>query len=378
MVRPVPREAAARQILSILRLHPRQLGKLVLSLALGAGLLYTLRRGGLPLVPSSEAFAHVRWWTVPGYFLVLSAASYYRAIRWRFLLRPMAPISRLRALTAVLAGSLAVLLLPFRLGEVVRAYLVGQDKRIGMVAALGTVGAERIVDGLILSSILAVAMLVVPTLDPLPSRVVGLPIAVSVVRGYAWSFLGTFAIAFGVILVFHLARGPAVRITKSVLGRISPALGGFVAGTFERLADGIRFLGHGPILAGFLLETAAYWAFNALGIWLLAWGVGIVHLDGSPVTFGEGCAIMGILGISSVIPGPPGLLGLFQAGVYAALTMYFPEGMVTREGAAYVFLLYALQVAFAVLSGVASWVHELAQPVEAYGDETAPRALAGD
>jgi uncharacterized membrane protein YbhN (UPF0104 family) len=328
-------------------------------------------------MPSRDAFARVRWWTVPGYFVLISVASYFRGVRWRFLLRPMAPVSRLRALTAVLAGSLAVLLLPFRLGEVVRAYLVGQDKRIGMVAALGTVGAERIVDGLILSSILAVAMLVVPTLDPLPSKVVGLPIAVSAVRGYAWSFLGTFAIAFAVIVVFHFARGVAVRITQGTFGIISPRLGRFVAGTFERLADGIRFLGHGPVLLGFLVETAVYWSLNAIATWLLAWGVGIVHSDQTPVTFGEACAIMGILGISAVIPGPPGLLGLFQAGVYAAMTMYFPEAMVTGPGSAYVFLLYLLQVMFTVLSGAASWVRELAQPVEVSRDAESGRVLAG-
>jgi uncharacterized membrane protein YbhN (UPF0104 family) len=203
-------------------------------------------------------------------------------------------------------------------------------------------------------------MLLVPTLDPLPSRVVGLPIAVSVVRGYAWSFLGIFALAFGGIVVFHLARDLAVRTTHRVFRKISPRLGGFVATTFQRFSDGLRFLEHRSIALGFLLETAIYWTLTALGVWLLAWGVGIVHPDESPVTFGEACAIMGILGISSVIPGPPGLLGLFQAGVYAAMTMYFPEQMVTGPGSAYVFLLYALQVAFTLSSGAISWMHELA------------------
>ena len=59
-------------------------------------------------------------------------------------------------------------------------------------------------------------------------------------------------------------------------------------------------------------------------MWLLAWGCGVVHADGSAITFGEACALMGMLGCTILIPGPPGLLGVFQAGIYAGMTMYFP------------------------------------------------------
>jgi hypothetical protein len=85
---------------------------------------------------------------------------------------------------------------------------------------------------------------------------------------------------------------------------------------------------------------------NALGMWMLLWGCGVVHADGSPPTFGEACALMGMLGCTIVIPGPPGMLGVFQAGIYAAMTMYYPTHVVTGPGAAYVFLLYATQVLF--------------------------------
>jgi glycosyltransferase 2 family protein len=73
-------------------------------------------------------------------------------------------------------------------------------------------------------------------------------------------------------------------------------------------------------------------------------GCGVVHADGSPITFGESCALMGMLGCTILIPGPPGLLGVFQAGIYAGMTMYFPTSIVTGPGSAYVCLLYALQL----------------------------------
>ena len=87
------------------------------------------------------------------------------------------------------------------------------------------------------------------------------------------------------------------------------------------------------------------------GMWILAWGCGVVHADGSPIVFGEACALMGMLGCAILIPGPPGMLGVFQAGIYAGMTMYFPTDIVTGPGAAYVFLMYATQVVLTLALG---------------------------
>jgi hypothetical protein len=86
-------------------------------------------------------------------------------------------------------------------------------------------------------------------------------------------------------------------------------------------------------------------------VWLLAWGCGVVHADGSPPAFGEACALMGMLGCAILIPGPPGMLGVFQVGIYAGMTMFYPSSVVTGAGAAYVFLMYASQCSFQIVMG---------------------------
>ena len=63
--------------------------KLVLSLLLGGGIAWVLSRGGLPLVPPRSAFASLRAWTVPAYVGSLVLVHYFRAIRWRHLLKPL-------------------------------------------------------------------------------------------------------------------------------------------------------------------------------------------------------------------------------------------------------------------------------------------------
>jgi hypothetical protein len=213
-----------------------------------------------------------------------------------------------------------------------------------MTAATGTVLAERIVDGLYLSLVLAIALLFVPHIEPLPKTVVGLPISVAEVRRAGFVMLGAFALAFVVIAAYYFARGWAKRVTLAVFGLVSKEVGEKLAHTAEKLADGLHAFGRGRDAFGFLVETTLYWGFNAFGMWVLALASGVTHADGRAISFGESCALMGMLGITIMIPGPPGLLGTFQAGIYAGMTMYFPTAIVTGPGVAYVFLVYLCQL----------------------------------
>lgn len=328
----------------------RHAAKLAASAVITAGLVYTLQKGGMTLVPEGGDFEHVTWGSLPLYVATLVSMSYFRAVRWRFLLRSFADVPRRRVLAVSWIGFAAILLMPFRIGEVVRPYMLREKGRVSMSSATGTVMAERVVDGLFLSIVLALALVLVPTIQPLPEKVVGLPISVRQVRASGFVMLGVFTTAFVTIAVFYFARAWAHKVTLAVFGIVSKRLAEKLAGIAEKLAAGLHFLGRGRDSGGFLLETTAYWGFNALGMWILAWGCGVVHADGNAITFGEACALMGMLGCTVLIPGPPGLLGVFQAGIYAGMTMYFPLHVVTGAGAAYVFLLYSIQLVWTIVA----------------------------
>ena len=143
-----------------------------------------------------------------------------------------------------------------------------------------------------------------------------------------------FAIAFVTIAVFYFARRWAHRATLVVFGLVSKPLAEKLAAIPEKLADGLHVFGRGRDALGYLLETAIYWGLNAFGMWVLAWGCGVVHAGGAPITFPEACGLMGLLGCAILIPGPPGLLGVFQAGIYAGMTMFYPTDVVIGAGAA--------------------------------------------
>jgi hypothetical protein len=225
------------------------------------------------------------------------------------------------------------------------------EKVITMTAATSSVVAERVIDGLYLSIVLALALVFVPTIQPLPDKVVGIPVSVEHVRMSGYAMLGLFCVAFTTIAVFYFARSWAHRMTLAIIGKASMRLAEKLAGMAEKFADGLHIFGRPRDAAGFLVETTLYWGFNAVGMWFLAWGCGVAHADGTGPSFGEACALMGMLGCAILIPGPPGLLGVFQAGIYAAMTMFYPTSVVIGAGAAYVFLMYVSQVVFQLAAG---------------------------
>jgi hypothetical protein len=224
-----------------------------------------------------------------------------------------------------------------------------------MSMATGSVVAERVADALYLSIVLAIALLAVPTIQPLPETVIGLPVSVRQVRYAGFTMLGIFTLAFTVLAVFYFARTWMHKLTLAVFGIVSRRLAEKLAKIAEGVADGLHFLGRPRDAFPFLLETSAYWGLNVVGMWLFARWCGIVHADGTPATLGEACALMGMLGITILIPGPPGMLGVFQAGIYAGMTMYYPTEVATGPGAAYVFTLYAVQVGWTFAAGAAGF-----------------------
>jgi hypothetical protein len=344
----------------------RHAAKLIASVAITVGLIWAITSGGLKLVPDGGDFSGVRWWGLALYVPTVAGMWWFRSVRWRFLLHAIVDVPKRRLFAISSAGFAAILLMPFRIGELARPYMLRtrpEDLRPGkpaltMTAATTSVVAERVIDGLFVSLVLVLVLIFVPTIQPLPKTVVGLKIPVADVRASAFVLVGLFGAAFVVLAVFYFARSFAHKATHAIIGKISPKLATKLTDLFERLADGLHVLRSARDAFGFLLETAIYWGFNALGMWLLAIACGIVHADGSSITFFESVGLMGMLSCAILIPGPPGLLGLFQAGVYAGMTMYFPTQIVTGPGAAYVFLMYIAQLIWTFTVGGWGLWHE--------------------
>jgi hypothetical protein len=206
-----------------------------------------------------------------------------------------------------------------------------------------------VIDGLVVTGVLAGALVFVPRLDPLPEKFGQLHIPVAAIPAAGYVALAVFVGAFGAMAVFYFARNFARRVIDATVGRVSPKLAEKVGNIIGGLADGLHFLADSRHGVPFLLETLTYWGINALGMWAL--GIGC-NLD---MSFGHACAVMGVLAVGILVPAGPGLFGAFQAATYGALAMYFVPEIVTTKGAVYVFLLYTVQFVWhLVAAGIAA------------------------
>ena len=323
--------------------------KLIVSLLIGAGFVWLLHAGALPLVPGDEAFHRVKWWTVPVYVAMWVVVHTLRAGRWYWLLAPIQRVPLKTVLPVAFVGFAAILMFPLRTGEAVRPVLIHRRGGVSGWAATGTVAAERIIDGLSLTVLLFIALAVATPLDPLPERIGELPVPVAVVPGAAYAALVMFSLAFIVMGLFYWRRHWARRMTQAVVGVVSPRLAQWLAVRVETVAEGLRFLPRPRFSVPFVLATFAYWLLNGASAWLLAWGCGF-----DAISFAEACVNIGVLGIGIIIPTAPGFFGAFQMSCYAGFAMYFPAPDVVTAGAAFVFIVYVSQVSVTLISALIS------------------------
>jgi len=316
------------------------LPKLLASLVIAACFAALLHAGGLPLWPPRDALQRVEWWAAPTYFALWCVVHVLRAARWKLLLAPLDAVPMRRVLGVSFIGFAAIVILPFRTGEVVRPYLIRSRASVSGWAATGTIAAERIVDGLFLTIMLAIAMTVATPLSPLPDRIGHLPISAAVVPGATYFALALFTCAFVAMGAFYFQRALAERLSRAVLGLISPRLATWFAQRVEKVASGLGFLPRPSLFVPFVAATAVYWLLNCLATWALARAVGLEQFR-----YSEACVVTGVLALGILVPNAPGFFGAFQFSIYAALALYYPVDVVLSAGAAYVLYVYALQLA---------------------------------
>jgi glycosyltransferase 2 family protein len=318
--------------------------RVAISLLLAGGFVWLLARGGLPLVPPKEALLRLPGSTLVEYIALMAVTTVLRTYRWNFLIRPIAPEARpLRIMGMSMVGFSAIFLLPLRSGEVVRPYLVARDGQVTFMQAAGTVGAERVIDGLVLTSLTFIALSLATPVSPLPSSLGDLPLPVAAVPAAVYSALLVFGGAFLVMTAFYFARVPARRLTKSVLGVISPRFGDWAAATLERIADGLSFLPSKGHLVRFLAATLGCWFLGILAQWVLLLGLGL------DATLAQATTTVGVQGLGTLVPAGPGMFGAYQIAGFSALAMFFPMAQVKVEGAIFIFVAYTANLLFNAL-----------------------------
>ena len=129
-----------------------------LQLAIGIGISFVFLYLALRGVNPHDLWAAVQnfnWLYAIPFVAVTLLSMWIRAWRWRYLLLPPADLPPRRLWNPMMAGFALNGLLPARLGEFARAYVLGRKENLPFSRIFGTIVVERIFDTLVLLALLA-------------------------------------------------------------------------------------------------------------------------------------------------------------------------------------------------------------------------------
>jgi len=221
-----------------------------------------------------------------------------RGIVWRTLLRDRA--SYRDVLLTVGEGYLMNNFLPFRLGEIGRAFLLSRKSSMQFMEVIPTIVIERAVDLAYSATILLIS----------------LPFVVGAEGAGQIGVIVGVVVVFGLVVLYILARNRqwALDLFHKVSQRW-PALQRIGGGFIEAFLEGLAVLTNGWLFARFLFWMTVNWIIAIFSYYLivlaffpqaqLIWGF-----------FGLGVAAFG-----NAIPSLPGAIGTFEGAFGGALTI---------------------------------------------------------
>jgi uncharacterized protein (TIRG00374 family) len=226
-----------------------------------------------------------------------------RAFRWQLLFYPLHGLSLGRLFGALNVAYLINNILPFNLGDIGRAYLLGELEDVSTTRSLSTIVVERILDVL---TLLVLLVVLVPFVD-IPNRI----------RTPAMLLAIGAVSAAVLLLVASKKRGPVLRLVEWPIRlapeRFRPKLTEMV----HSALDGFSVLSH-PRIG---LQLGAW----SLVIWLT---VGLVVFTGTEafgldIGFGAALFLVIVTTFGFFVPSSPGSFGVYHAIVIETLTKVF-------------------------------------------------------
>jgi hypothetical protein len=268
--------------------------------------------------------------------LVFSASYAGRVFRWQLLFYPQKPRWD-KTFHALNIGYFLSNLLPARLGDVIRAYLIGDIENVGKARALSTVVVERLSDGLTVVLLLAVTAFFVPNI-PLEARQGAIAVAATGVGGVVFLLALSFQKARGMNLLRHL--------TAPIPFLQSPRLWG----ALESLIDGFAILRSPREIIGVAVWAVFVWITGGVIYWIV---MRAMNLD---LALSAAFLVMLVTSLVVVVPSSPGYIGVFH--YVAQLTLASAFGVDKSAALSYAVVVHAFTYILLIVLGLYSMWHE--------------------
>lgn len=265
--------------------------------------------------------------------LVASTATYpLRGLRWRRVLHAAGLVISRRAATEILALSFWVnVLLPAKLGDVYRAWLLKRNGATSFGGAMGSVVAERLVD-LATVALLGGASALVAFNGRL-STTVSLLVSIALL------------VAAGTLALLLLSRGLGAKIVKRL------PLPARVREPLLRAVTALQAGTGGSMVAQITPYSLGVWALESLRLGLVAAALGLFAVSPEVGMVGISAVVFTALvsAVLTVVPATPAGIGIVEIGTFGILFGIF--GMAPEQAAALALLDRVVGVGSLLLGG---------------------------
>lgn len=258
-------------------------------------------------------------------WLLIGAVVYFLGVtlislRWRFLLRAIKQIPLKNLVPLVIVGYMGNNVYPFRSGEFLRVILLQRRERIPVARAMTTVIVERVFDGLVMLTFIAVSLLLGEIASPEIRRIVVVA---------APLFVTALAIFF--ILA---ARPNLLRRLLQLFSHVLPGrLHEIVLHLGEEVIGGLEGLRSPADLAGAVVTSYASWMIEA-SVYLI-----VSYAFNLGVTYPVMLLAVGVVNLAGLIPASPGQLGVFEFFVSLVLVA---AGVADAQAKAYALVVHVV------------------------------------
>lgn len=269
--------------------------RIVVAFAISAALLYFVVRS-VATEPGQviAALLAANWWFIAPAIGLYFLGVWLRSARWGLLL-PAHAIKTSTLFRALVVGFTVNNLLPLRMGEVARVYLLSRWCRVPSGATIASLVVERVLDGLSLAVLLLVALSVVPA--PGYLRWVG-------------GIAGAGFLSGAALLALAAWRTSAITAIAGLIARLLPARFGAIV---ERLAESFArslVLVHDPLrLVRLLVLSLLAWSIE-LGLFFVLLGA-----FGLPSSYPVALLVGSAANFATLLPSSPGYAGTFDAAL---------------------------------------------------------------
>jgi uncharacterized protein (TIRG00374 family) len=306
-----------------------------LRIAVGVGISVLFLGLAVRNVDWAEALAALRGarygWVVPMLGVTVWAL-YVRAQRWRVFLRPLGvpPMRTLVAATNI--GFMANMILPLRIGEVIRPLLVSRREKLPLSGLLASIVLERIFDMFTILFLFGVSAVLVPVSEQVQQW------------GRALTLLAVAiaAMIIGIRWQERLALRLIRRLCDLLPQRIGDAAYSFAGGFVKAL----------EILDSPAAFVVAFgWSLYMWSVITLTYALGVLAfgLPGPPVVIS--IVVTTVVAIAVSVPSAPGYIGAFQLGAVLGLAIF---GIQESQAIAYSIVLHVVQFVGIVSAGLYS------------------------